>query len=177
MKLIKMQHHNEELQKLRSTLSDKQKGLNESNREQGASSLLSTTIPPSEEGYGLTKKLLWDLICIRYIWTLTILPSSCECGTKFDIQHALSCKKRGFVLLGHNHNRNIMPILLKEVEDVRVELPLQQLMGEYLQHPAAAGNEISACCFLQIVQMAFLVVGLFKPNAKRYANIELYKGY
>ena len=47
MKLIKMQHHNEELQKLRSTLSDEQKGLNESNREQGASSLLSTTIPPS----------------------------------------------------------------------------------------------------------------------------------
>ena len=47
MKLIKMQHHNEELQKLRSTLSNEQKGLNESNREQGASSLLSTTIPPS----------------------------------------------------------------------------------------------------------------------------------
>ena len=33
-----MQHHNEELQKLPSTLSDKQKRLNELNREQGASS-------------------------------------------------------------------------------------------------------------------------------------------
>lgn len=85
--------------------------------------------------------------------------------------------KKGFVLLGHNHDRNSMPILLKEVEDVHVELPIQQLMGEYLQHPAAAGNEISACWFLEIGQMAFLDVGFFKPNAKRHANIELYKGY
>ena len=38
IKLTKMQHHNEELQKLPSTLSDKQKRLNELNREQGASS-------------------------------------------------------------------------------------------------------------------------------------------
>ena len=63
--------------------------------------------------------------------------------------------KKGFVLLGHNHDRNSMPILLKEVEDVHVELPIHQLMGEYLQHPAAAGNEISACWFLEMGQMAF----------------------
>ena len=38
IKLTKMQHHNEELQKLRSTLSDEQTRLNELNREQGACS-------------------------------------------------------------------------------------------------------------------------------------------
>ena len=38
IKLTKMQHHNEELQKLRSTLTDEQKRLTELNREQGASS-------------------------------------------------------------------------------------------------------------------------------------------
>ena len=43
IKLTKMQHPNEELQKR----------LNELNREQGASSRL-TTIPLSEEGYNLT---------------------------------------------------------------------------------------------------------------------------
>ena len=52
-----MQHHNEELQKLLSTLSDEQKRLDELTREQGASSWL-TTIPLSEEGYDLTKQLL-----------------------------------------------------------------------------------------------------------------------
>ena len=38
IKLTKMQHRNEELQKLWSTLTDKQYRLNELNREQGASS-------------------------------------------------------------------------------------------------------------------------------------------
>ena len=68
-----MQHHSEELQKLRSTLRVKQKHLNELNREQGASSWL-TTIPLSEEGYDLTKQLFWDLIRIRYGWTHTNHP-------------------------------------------------------------------------------------------------------
>ena len=132
IKLTKMQYHNEELQKLRFTFSDEQKRLNELNREQGASSWL-TTVPLPEEGYDLTKQLFWDLIRIRYRWTLTRLPSNCECGNKFDVQHALSCKKGGFVSLRHNHIRNITSILLKEVcKDVRVEPQLQQLTGEYL---------------------------------------------
>ena len=116
-----MQHHNEELQKLRSTFSDEQKRLNELNREQGASSWL-TTMPLTEEGYDLTKRLFWDLIRIRYGWTLTRLPSNCECGNKFDLQHAFYCKKGDFVSLRHNHIKNITSILLKEVcKDVRVK--------------------------------------------------------
>ena len=54
MKLTKMQYQHEELQKLRSTLSDEQKRLNELNREQGASSWF-TKIPLSEESYNLAK--------------------------------------------------------------------------------------------------------------------------
>ena len=107
-----MQHRNEKLQKLRYILSNKQKRHNELNREKGASSWLTTT-PPSEEGYDLTKHLFWDLIRIRYVWTLTRLPSNCECSIRFDIQHALSCKEGRFVSLQHNQIRNITFILLK----------------------------------------------------------------
>ena len=176
-----MQHRNEELQKLRSTLIDEQKRLNELNREQEASSWL-TAIPLSEEGYDLTKQLFWDLIRIRYGWTHTRLPSNCECGNKFDVQHALSCKKGGFVSLRDNVIRNITSILLNEVcKDVRVEPQLQQITGEYLQHSTAAGHEvrldISACGFWQAGQMAFLDVRVFNPNAKRCANIKLSKAY
>ena len=120
-KLTKMQHCNEELQKLRSTLSDKQKRLNELNREQGTSSWL-TTITLSEEGYDLTKQLFWDLIRIRYGWTLTRVPSNCECGNKIDVQHTLSSKKGGLASLRYNHITNITSILLKKVcKDVLVE--------------------------------------------------------
>ena len=79
-----MQHHNEELQKLISPLSGEQKRLNELNRKQGTSSWL-TTIPHSEDSYDLTKQLFWDLIRVRYRWTLTSLPSNCEYGIKSDI--------------------------------------------------------------------------------------------
>ena len=152
-----MQHHYEKLQKLRSILSDEQKRLNELNREQGASSWL-TTIPLSEEGYDLTKQLFWDLTRIKYGWTLTRLPSNCECGIKFNIQHAFFCKNGGFLSLRHNHIRNITSILLKEVcKYVRVERKLQQLTGEYLQHSTTAANEvkldISARGFWQAVHL------------------------
>ena len=101
---------------------------------------------------------------------------------KFDIQHALSCKKGGFVSLRHNRIRNITSVLLKEVcKDVRVEPQIQQLTGEHLQHLTGAGNEvrldISARGFLQAGQMAFLDGRVFNPNAKRYTNIELSKAY
>ena len=80
-----------------------------------------TIILLSEEGYDVTKQLFWDLIRSRYGWKFTRLPSNCECDNNFDVQHALSCKKGGFVSLRHNH-RNITSILLNEIcKDVRVE--------------------------------------------------------
>ena len=136
------------------------KTLNELYRERGASSWL-TTIPLAEEGYDLTKQLFWYLIRIRYGWTFRRVPSNCECGIKLDIRHTLSWKKGFFVSLRHNHIRNIMSILLREVfRDVRVKPQLQQLTGEYLQYSCAAGNEvrleISARGFWQAGQMAIL---------------------
>ena len=179
-----MQHHNEELQKLRSTFSDEQKRLNELNRERGASSWL-TTIPISEKRYDLTKQFFWDLIRIRYGWTLTRLPSNypiVNVAINLMSRMPFLAKRKGFISLRHNHIRNITSILLKEVcKDARVEPQLQQLTGEYLQHSTAAGNEvrldISARGFWQAGQMAFLDVRVFNPNAKRYANIELSKAY
>ena len=62
-----MQHHNEELQNIRSNLSDEQKRLNELNGEQGSSSLL-TTIPLSEESYeGYNKS--------RFVSAIRVFPS------------------------------------------------------------------------------------------------------
>ena len=87
--------------------------------------------------------MFWDLIHIRYGWPLTRLPSSCECGAKFDIQHALSCKKGGFISQRHNHVRNITGALLKEVcKDVRIEPSLQPLTGECLGDSSLKGDEV-----------------------------------
>ena len=141
VKLMKFQHHQEQLNELHLKFSDQQKRLNELNQEQGALSWL-TTLPIFDDGYDLTKQLFWDLIRIRYGWILTRLPTNYECGTKFNIQHALSCKKGGFISLRHNHLRNITTTLLKEVcKDIRVEHQLQQLTGEILCPSTINGNE------------------------------------
>ena len=99
---------------IRQDITEQQQRLNSMNQEQGASSWL-TTLPIKEEGYDLTKQLFWDLVRMRYHWALSRLPSVCECGMKFDLTHALSCKKGGFVSLRHNHIGNITALLLTEV--------------------------------------------------------------
>ena len=109
--------------------------------------------------------------------TLTRLSAYCECGEKVDLQHALSCKKGGFVSLRHNLVRNITSSLLSEVcKDVRVEPQLQPLTGESFAPSTATGNEVrlDVCAhgFWQAGQMAFL-----NPNTRRYAKQELSKTY
>ena len=100
-----------------------------------------------------------------------------------DLQHALSCKKGGFVSLRHNHLRNITSSLLQEVcKDVSVEPHLQKLSGETFEiKTTAMGDEarldIAAHGFWQAGQLAFLDVPVFNPSAKRYAKIELTKAY
>ena len=55
----------------------------------------------------------------------------CPCGEKFNVQHALSCKKGGFITLRHNEVRDITATLLSEVcKDVEVESSLIKLQGE-----------------------------------------------
>ena len=60
-----MHYHNEEIQKLRCTLSDEQKHLNKLHREQRPFNLL-TAILISEEGYDLTTQFFWDPIRIGF---------------------------------------------------------------------------------------------------------------
>ena len=73
--------------------------------EKGASMWLST-LPLKEEGHCLLKQEFWDLVKIRYGWSLSRLPNMCSCRAKYDLQYSLSCKKCGFVTLRHNHLRN-----------------------------------------------------------------------
>ena len=81
-----------------------------------------TSVPLSGEGFVLPKKLFWDLIYIRFGRTLTRLLSTCECGIKFNIQHALSCEKGIFVSLRYNRIRNKSRVLKEGCKDVCVYL-------------------------------------------------------
>ena len=119
---------------------------------------------------------------MRYNWALPRLPSVYECGMKFDLTHALSCKKGGFVSLWHNHIRNINASLLIEFcKDNQVEPFLLQLNGESFQNHTARGNMvrlyISARGLWEAGQAAFFNVRVFNPNTMRYTKLELLKSY
>ena len=146
----------------------------------GASSWL-TLLPIADEGYELNKELFWDLIRIRYGYQLKRLPTLCECGSPFDLQHALSCKKGGFVSLRHNELRNTIALMLKTIcKDVVIEPALHPLTGEDLHEVSAiTGDEarldIHARGFWQTGQSAFLDIRVFNPLAKRHVSQDLKK--
>ena len=97
-----------------------------------------TSLPLKEEGYIVNKQCFFDLIRIRYGWQLDRLRSKYECGSTFSIDHALRCKKDGFVSLRHNQVRNVIASLLDEVcHDACVEPQLLQLTGKNLNEKIA----------------------------------------
>ena len=114
IKWLKLQHHQKKIEMIWRDITDPQQRLSSMNQDQGASSWI-ITLPRKEEDYDLTKQLFWNLVRMEYNLALPRLPSLYECGMKFDLTHALSCKKGGFVSLRHKglyHIRNITASLL-----------------------------------------------------------------
>ena len=114
----------------------------------------------------LNKQEFWDLANIRYGWPLS-RTSTCTCGKNFNIEHALTCKKEGFITLHLNRLRNITASLLKEVcHDVRIEPTLQKLTREQFEQRAAntsdeARLDVAAKGFWAAGQIAFFDIRLF----------------
>ena len=182
IKSDRLKLHQEKLTKLRSEMNDHEKRQNEANQENGSYNWL-TTLPIKENGYDLNKEQFWDALRIRYNWELPRLPSECSCGNKFNLAHALSCKKGGFVSLRHNEIRNITAQLLGEVcKDVKIEPTLIELSTEkFNQKSTVSSNEarldVSALGFWVTGQRVFCDVRVFDLNAQRYRNTELKRCY
>ena len=172
----------ETLENLILRMSQDQKRVNEISRESGSSNWLSC-LPLEDSGYVLTKQEFWDALNLRYNWPLSRIPPKCPCGNNFDLNHAFSCKKGGFVSSRHNDLRNITANLLSEVcKDVCVEPQLSSLSGETLVPKSAntsaeARLDISARGVWTTGQRAFFDVRVFNPFARRYSGLTLSQAY
>ena len=68
------------------------------------------------------------------------LPSTCACSKPFNIDHALSCPKGGFVYQ-RNELRDTLANMVQEVcKDVKVEPDLEPIRGEQLNAGAIRSN-------------------------------------
>ena len=99
-------------------------------REKGASNWLGV-LPLEDQGFTLNKGEFRDALAIRYNKRIRGLPSQCPCGQRYDLNHALNCKRGGFVIMRHNNIRDFEANLMRLVcNDVETEPPLQPLQGE-----------------------------------------------
>ena len=69
-------------------------------RDKGASSWLN--------GLPLNKQEFRDSLCLRYNLPVPNLLSCCACGEVFTVNHALSCKKGGFIAQRHDTIRDLL---------------------------------------------------------------------
>ena len=64
------------------------------------------------------------------------------CGQMFDINHAMNCKRGGFIIMRHNNLRDFEINLLSKVcKDVESEPLLLPLGGENLPKSTIKGDE------------------------------------
>ena len=66
----------------------------------------------------LHKGAFRDAVCLRYGLVCLApphLPMECICGSSFTVDHAMNCKRGGFIFLCHNELHDITAELLTEV--------------------------------------------------------------
>ena len=162
MKTLKEDFLKEELQSLLEVLNEKQKRCIELAQEKGAGSWL-TALPLKAYGYTLNKQEFRDSICLRYDWKIPHVATFCHCGKKNDIDHALSCKRGGYVIMRHDRIRNLEAEFLREVcTDVRVEPQLLPLVNLELNGTNADKARLDTSS-----------VGLFTPMEKNFTDVQV----
>ena len=101
------------------------------------------------------------------------MPIHCPCGAHFSVNHAMSCKKGGFIHARHNELRDLTAKFLSEVcNDVSVEPILQPLNGQQFRHKTAnrsleARLDVAVRGFWNRGQQTFCDVRVFDPSAPR----------
>ena len=59
------------------------------------------------------------------------MPGKCTYGQKYDLNHAMNCKRGGFVVMRHNNVKDFEANLPKTIQsDAEIESALQKIYNE-----------------------------------------------
>ena len=168
-------------EQVRDALDERMRRVIELASEKGASTWL-TSIPLKSYGFRLNKQQFQDALCMRYDLRLADVPRTCACGNEYSINHCLTCKRGGYVIIRHNVVRDTLAEILREVcKDVKVEPQLLPVTGEVL--PAGtnvadgARSDVSAVGLWHPMNRAFIDVLVFNPHAPSNAVASLKQTY
>ena len=162
-------------------LDEKMRRIIQLGSEKGASTWL-TSLPLKSYGFRLNKQQFLDAVCMRYDLKLRDVPRNCACGNEYSINHCLTCKRGGYVIIRHNAVRDTLAEVLQEVcKDVKVEPQLLPVTGEALPAGAnitdGARSDVSAVGLWHPMNRAFIDILVFNPHAPSNAVKELGQMY
>ena len=163
------------LHEVENTLMPEQNRAAKQAKQKDASSWL---ISLEDHGFTLTKGEFRDALALRYNKPLYSLLSNCPCGQKFNVTHALNCKKGGFVTMRHNNIRDFEANLLRIVHnDVEFESQLQQVDNEQLNRLKEdnAHPDIRAKGVWRNAQNAYFDVRVTNINSDSQKNMPVEK--
>ena len=126
--------------------------------------------------FNLNKREFRDGIRLRYDWEIPDTPSVCVCGVEFTVDHAMVCRRGGFIIQRHNELRDLEAEMLKMVcNDVEVEPVFQEITGEVLTRGTNkapdARMDIQARGFWERQKSAFFDVRVCQPYADSYEDL------
>ena len=172
---LKEERLKEEHEKISDLLEEKKKKLFHAAREKGASSWLSA-LPIQRLGYTINKQEFRDAVCLRYGWRIQDMPKFCACGQANSLDHALICKKGGYVSMRHNILRDTEAKLLQEFcQDVKTEPELLPTTDEIARGNTTdkARLDISAVGVWSRCQKTFFDVRVTHPTADSHMTKSL----
>ena len=136
----------------------------------GGASIWLSSLPLKHERFSLAKGEFFDAVLLRYGWELKCLPHECIYKTKYNINHALTCKTRGLFKLRHNEIVNVTADMLSIVsKDVKKEPALNTTPDNNDE----LGANISLRSFGQRFPRPVVDVRDFYPFAPSYQNQSL----
>jgi len=127
--------------------------------------------------FDLNKSEFRDAVKLRYNWEVPDTPSVCVCGHIFNVDHAMICKRGGFIIQRYNELRDLEVELLSMVcNGVETEPVLHDITGEELNRGANTAPDAQ----LDIVAgdsgrgrgRLFFDVRVCHPNADSYRDLD-----
>ena len=146
----------------------------EQSQQKGSSSWLNV-IPLKEMGFDPNKTEFRDALHLRYCWSIPDKPAVCVSRDNFDTDHAMICKKGGFITMRPNELRSLEAELLNTIcKDVQIQPVLQDITGEILlpgAHKLAdARLDTHARGLLETCSSAFFDARVCHFNAETYTH-------
>jgi len=124
--------------------------------------------------FTLNKREFKDALHLRYDWHIADTPSTCICEDTFSVDHAMVCRRGGFIIQRHKELRDLEAGMLNIVcHDVQVEPVLQELTDELLTRGTNQAPDVHARGFWDRQGSAFFDVRVFHPNAESYKDLTI----